>query len=493
MGIKISLLIVFFAVMIGIGIYCRKHATNVGGFVLGGRNVGPWLSAFAYGTSYFSAVVFIGYAGQFGASYGISATWIGIGNALIGSMLAWLVLGNRTRIMTKHFNASTMPEFFEKRYDSKSLKIVASVIIFVFLVPYTASIYKGLSGLFEMAFGIDFVYCLIVMAVITAVYVIVGGYMATAINDFIQGIIMLAGIIAVIVFVLQSKGGLISSLELLSKEAVSGGAGAGMQSPYTSLFGPDPIGLLGVVVLTSLGTWGLPQMIHKFYTIKDKKAIKTGTIISTVFAIIISGGAYFLGAFGRLFVPEQMIKDGKFDQIIPEMLKILPDLLLGIVIVLVLSASMSTLSSLVITSSSTFTLDFLKGSFFRNMKEKTKMIIIKLLCAAFIVISVVIALNKSNLITALMSVSWGALSGAFLAPFLYGLFWKGITRGGVWAGFITGIGITVLNIFLNLVSPPMAGALAMVASLIVVPVVSLVTPKLSKEVVNYSFECYDKE
>ena len=149
---KIGFLVVFFAVMIGVGLYSRKHATNVNDFVLGGRAVGPWLTAFAYGTSYFSAVVFVGYAGQFGWKYGIAATWAGIGNAFLGSLLAWWVLGRRTRVMTQHLGSATMPQFFQSRFNSKSLKLASSVIIFIFLIPYTASLYNGLSRLFGMAF-----------------------------------------------------------------------------------------------------------------------------------------------------------------------------------------------------------------------------------------------------------------------------------------------------------------------------------------------------
>ena len=159
MWIKLTLLIIFCAVMILIGMISRRRTRGVDEFVLGGRAVGPWLTAFAYGTSYFSAVVFIGYAGQFGWKYGLSSTWIGIGNAVIGSLLAWVVLGRRTRLMTKHLSASTMPEFFGKRFDSRGLKLVSSAIIFVFMIPYTASVYTGLSRLFSMAFHIDYIYC----------------------------------------------------------------------------------------------------------------------------------------------------------------------------------------------------------------------------------------------------------------------------------------------------------------------------------------------
>ena len=296
---KLAILILYFAVLIGIGLYCRKHTTDVNGFVLGGRSVGPWLTAFAYGTSYFSAVVFVGYAGQFGWKYGIAATWAGIGNALIGSLLAWVVLGRRTRIMTQHLDSATMPQFFGERFNSRALKVAASVIIFIFLIPYTASLYNGLSRLFGMAFDIDYSVCIIIMAVLTAIYVIAGGYMATAINDFIQGIIMLVGIVAVIAAVLMSKGGFMASLNGLAQ--ISDPEVSKAPGIFASFFGPDPLGLLFVVILTSLGTWGLPQMVQKFYAIKDESSIKTGTIISTIFAMIVAGGSYFLGGFGRLF------------------------------------------------------------------------------------------------------------------------------------------------------------------------------------------------
>lgn len=499
MAVKILLLIVFFAVMIGIGIYSRKKATNVNDFVLGGRGVGPWLTAFAFGTSYFSSVVFVGYAGQFGWKYGLASTWIGLGNAFIGSLLAWLVLGRRTRVMTQKLDAKTMPEFFGKRYDSKALRIAGSAIAFVFLVPYTASIYNGLSRLFGMAFDIDYKVCIIVMALLTGVYVIVGGYMATALNDFIQGIIMLIGICAVIVAVLNGQGGFLNAvkeLSLISADDVAVPALSGGQGLLVGFFGPDPLNLLGVVILTSLGTWGLPQMVHKFYAIKDEKAVKTGTVVSTFFAIIISGGCYFLGGFGRLFdCPAIYNADGSiaFDSIVPQMLSTLPDILIGIVIVLVLSASMSTLSSLVLTSSSTLTLDFLKESVAKNMSEKTQLIVMRVLVAGFIILSVVLALNPPTFIAQLMGISWGALAGAFLAPFMYGLYSKKITKAAVWASYIVGVGITVSNMFIGFIASPInAGAITMIAGLIVVPIVSFITPKMEKEYVEEIFTCYDE-
>lgn len=500
MLIRILLLCVFFAVMIGIGLHCRRHATDVDGFVLGGRSVGPWLTAFAYGTSYFSAVIFIGYAGQFGWKYGIASTWIGIGNALIGSLLAWVILGRRTRIMTQHLDSATMPEFFGKRFGSKSLKIGASAIIFVFLVPYTASLYNGLSRLFGMAFNIDYTVCIIIMAVLTGIYVIAGGYMATAINDFIQGIIMLFGIVAVISAVIMSKGGFMAALDGLAR--VEDPAVSEMPGAFNSFLGPDPLNLLGVVILTSLGTWGLPQMVQKFYAIESERSIHKGTIISTLFALVVAGGCYFLGGFGRLFSDQIDVEADGFDAIIPTMISNLPDILVGLVVLLVLSASMSTLSSLVIASSSTLTIDFLKDNFIKNMTQRTQVLLIRLLIVLFIVISVVIAIiqykSAVTFIAQLMGVSWGALAGAFLAPLLYGLYWKGTTKIACWCSYIWGAGLMILNLLfresfpLLLQSPINAGAFAMLSGLIMVPVISWLTPKPDSQMVEDCFSWYEK-
>ena len=499
MLIKILLLIAFFAIMISVGLYSRRHSTNVNDFVLGGRKVGPWLTAFAYGTSYFSAVVFVGYAGQFGYKYGISATWIGIGNAFIGSLLAWVILGRRTRIMTKFLDAKTMPDFFGKRYHSQSLRIVAAIISFVFLIPYTSSVYNGLSRLFEMAFNIPYSVCVIVMAALTCVYVILGGYMATAINDFIQGIIMLFGITAVIIAILNGQGGFYEAVRKLSDIPSDIPVTQGQVGAFTSFFGPDLVNLMGVVILTSLGTWGLPQMVQKFYAIRDEKAVQTGTVISTIFAIVIAGGCYFLGGFGRLFDSESLhLADGKiaYDGIIPNMLATLPDLLIGIVIMLVLSASMSTLASLVLTSSSTLTLDLIKDNFIKDMDDKKQVVVMRVFLVFFIVVSVVVALNPPTFIAQLMGISWGALAGAFLAPFLYGLYWKRVTRPAVWGSFIVGVGITVLNLFPAtkfIQSPINAGAAAMIAGLVVVPIISIVTKPMEDGEIKFVFDCYEEK
>lgn len=500
MFIKIFLLLLFFGVTAGVGLRCRKKASDVHGFVLGGRNAGPWLSAFAYGTSYFSAVIFVGYAGQFGWKFGISSTWIGLGNAFIGSLLAWTVLGRRTRIMTQHLKSATMPQFFENRFGSAGLKIFSSILIFVFLIPYTASLYNGLGRLFGMSFDVDYTVCIAVMSVITAVYVIAGGYMATAINDFIQGVIMLFGIVSIVFSVLKINGGFGLSLDALARitdTSVSEAPGI-----FTSFFGPDPLNLLCVVILTSLGTWGLPQMVQKFYAVKSEKNIREGTVISTVFALAVAGGCYFLGGFGRLF--DVNVASEGYDAIIPEMLSRLSPAISGVALVLVLSASMSTLSSLVLASASTLTLDFIDPVFLGGKKDGKKTLpIIRVFIAVFILLSAVIATVQYKLnvtfIAQLMGLSWGALAGSFLAPFLYSLYWKKTTKASCIACFTWGSCLMVANMLFKtafpafLQSPINCGVFAMLGGMLIIPAVSAFTRSPDKLMIQQIFSCYDRK
>lgn len=501
--ITLIMIVIFFAGMIAIGIRSRAQAKDVAGFVLGSRSIGPWLSAFAYGTSYFSAVIFVGYAGQFGWNFGIASTWIGLGNAFIGSLLAWLILGRRTRIMTNHLSSKTMPDYFGARFQSKKLRLWASVITFVFLIPYTASLYNGLSRLFAMAFpGIDYSVCVILMAVLTGTYVVLGGYMAAALNDFVQGLLMLGGIVAVIGAVLSDNGGLMAAMRGIAENSEAGWE-------YVSFFGPDPVFLVFVILLTSLGTWGLPQMVGKFYAIKNEDAVKKGTVISTLFAIVVAGGCYFLGGFGRLYKVDVAVEG--FDAVIPQMLSTLSPVIIGIVIVLVLSASMSTLSSLVLTSSSTITLDFLLPLSGKKASEKKKLLLMRGFIVVFIVISAAIAINqvknKNIFIAQMMGVSWGALAGAFLAPFLYSLYSKKVTAASVAASFVWGCGMEIVQLFISLGaldvsgSPVLSfvfrnsiysGVFAMVGGLALVPLVGLFTAKTRPSNVDETFSCYSE-
>jgi len=476
---------IFVGMMVGIGIYTMRRTKTTSDFFLGGRNVGPWISAFAYGTSYFSAVIFIGYAGKLGWGFGVSIIWIALGNALIGSWLAWKVLARRTRIMTAKLNVMTMPEFLEARYQSKWFKIIAAVLIFLFLIPYCGSVFTGLGFLFENVLKIDYQLSLVVMIVLTGVYLVLGGYFAVALTDFVQGLIMLAGAVLMIgcVFSQPQVGGISGWLSGLTK----------IDPGLTRIIPKNWLGMLGLVTLTSLGTWGMPQMVQKFYAIKNERVIKTATVVATLFAVVVAGAAYLVGTTVHLFfekVPLDPAGNPAFNVLIPRLLEsTMPEYLLIIILLLVLSASMSTLSSLVLVSSSAITIDLIQGVFCPKLDRKHSVTMLRLFCGMFIICSIIVAIFKLDFIIKLMSLSWGTIAGAFLAPYLYGLFWKGVTKSGAWAGLITGVAVSVIGsqVFPDEKIAPLISATAMLLPLIVVPAVSLFTEKFAVEHIAKTF------
>jgi solute:Na+ symporter, SSS family len=487
-----AIVVVYVLVMLAVGYWCMRRTKSVGDFFLGGRSLGPWMSAFAYGTTYFSAVLFIGYAGRLGWGFGIQTLWIVLGNTLIGSLLAWKLLAGRTRDMTTRLNAMTMPEFLRARYGSKPLQVIAALVVFVFLVPYSGSVYMGLSYLFQKALGLEYLTALIFLAVLTGVYLIMGGYFAVAVSDFIRGILEFAGVLLMVFLLANMKGGFFESfsqlldpkhMPALHPPPVPPGAPAvaGVQFPGW-------LTLLSLVLITSFGPWALPQMVQKFYSIRSKADVTRAMCIATVFALFMSFGAYYSGALTHLFFTDPktqfapilnaVTKKPDLDLLMPHfLLTYVPHWLVLVILLLVFSASMSSLSSLVLVSSSAIAIDIYGAFVNREAKAARTMVLMRVLCGVFVVLSLLIAVSRVDVIVNLMVVAWGALSGAFLAPYLYGLYWKRTTKAGAYAGMAVGLG-TAIGLFLFWGKPgiPVAAALAMVLPLIVVPVVSLLTP-----------------
>ncbi len=477
---KLLFIFIYVAVIVIISLTSMRKVKSLGDYYLGGRAVNPWMSAFSYGTAYFSAVVFIGYAGKLGWSFGMSTMWIVIGNCLVGTLLAWKVLGKRTREMTQRLNASTMPEFIGIRYNSRALKIVTALIIFIFLVPYSASVFMGLSYLFEQVFNVPYMVAMIIMVAITAGYLLLGGFIAATRTDFVQGLVMLAGSILMVFFVLSHSkvGGMVNAYQNLKA----------LNEMLVAPVGPPGLlPLVSLVVLTSLGSWGLPQMVHKFYTIRDARSIKYATVVSTIFSLVITFSAYYTGSLSRLFFPEAMPTAGGVanpDLIIPQILgQTQPDFMLGIIMILIISASVSTLASVVLASSSAIAIDLIKGALKPDMPKKRVMLIMRILTAVFVVLSFAIAVLPNPILT-MAALSWGVVAGSLLAPYLYGLFWKGVTRAGVWAGICTGVATSLGSaIYFNFDAQyvPIFSAAAIVLPLVVVPVVSVFTRQFSRE------------
>ncbi len=507
-------LCVYAVAMALIGCLSYGKSKTLDGFLIGGRNIGAWASAFAYGTTYFSAVVFVGYAGQHGWNIGVGAVWIGIGNAVLGCLLSWLLFANRTRKMTKRLNARTMPDYFEKRYGSKGMKVLAAVIIFVFLVPYSAAVYKGLGSLFSAVFpGVETWVWMLIIACLTAVYLVAGGYVATAYTDLVQGIIMIVGVICLVIAVLNHEnvgglGGLMENLRNFTSLPNDPNPVTGDQ--LTHIFGGSSFKFLCFnIMLTSFGTWGLPQMIGKFYAIKDTAAIKRGTIISTLFCVIIGCGAYLMGSASRLILGGQL-PEGGIDSVIPAILMevlsggTLGIILLAVIMILLLSASMSTLEAVVLTSASAVAVDLIPVVRKKATKPETQMLLTRLLCLVFVACSFIFATQNIPIIVSLMSFSWGVVSGCFIGPYIWGLFSKKITKIGAYAGILSGL-LTVggATLVISLQSgfsaaaskSPEMGVTAMAVSMVVVPLVSAITKNKAeeKERVEETFTCYNEE
>ncbi len=517
----LAAIVIYMLVMLCIGVWAMRRTKNVGDFFLGGRNIGAWMSAFAYGTTYFSAVLFIGYGGKLGWGFGPYTMWIVAGNTLVGSLLAWWVLGRRTREMTAKLNAMTMPQFLAARYKSTTLKLFSALLIFVFLVPYSAGVYVGLRYLFEIALGMSEITALLFLAAMTAVYLVLGGYFAVTLTDFIMGLVMIFGAVAMLGFLISGAGGFANANHMLAN--VSQTAPALMPGPPGAI--PGWLTLLSLVVVTSLGVWGMPQMVQKFYSIKSGDQAKRAMIVASLFALLVSFGAYYTGAVTHINIPAhktamirtesapglgytspkelplKLGKDGKpilqpngkpevnWDKWMPLYLaQRLPGWMMIVIVLVIYSASMSTLSSLVLVSSSAIAIDLYAGVVKPNVERKSVLILMRVLCAVFIALSLLIALKPPAVIVNLMVISWGVLAGAFGAPYFYGLFWKRTSTIGAAAGMVVGVG-TAVALFVKFGVPgiPVAGACAILAPFIVVPIVSLLTRPVESEVVNKAF------
>lgn len=469
--IKVACLAVYVAVILYLGYTSMKRTKTFRGFFLANQAVGPWLTAFTYGTAYFSAVLIIGFAGKIGWSFGMASLWIALGNTVIGTFLVWKLLGRRIMLVSQKLNLHTMPEYLKWRYDSKFLKAYSAVCIFVFLIPYSASVYMGLSYLFQINFNMPYEYVLLSMAVLTALYLTMGGYKAVTLVDIFQGTVMIAGILIMIGMFTQKAGGFSNILAKLNS----------INPDLTSAVGPPGwLPIVALVFLTSVAPFAMPQLVQKFYGIKDDRSVKIGTIVASLFALVITFGAYYSGTLTRVFISAgkypALFTNGKVavDKLIPVMIRdFVPDLLAVIILLLVFAASMSTLAALVLVSSSSIVKDLYQGFFRKDTSERKLVLLMRVACLVAIVLSVLLAFERPTIIVTMLSISWGAVASVFLAPFVYGLLWKRATKLGAIISSFAGLGTTLVWYALSESTKqvPTIASAGMIVSLLVLPIV----------------------
>ncbi|OQY47235.1 MAG: sodium:solute symporter [Anaerolineaceae bacterium 4572_78] len=470
---RIIVLSLYAIMIIAVGIFGFRKTKSFKDFFLAGGNVGALMSAFSYGTAYFSAVLFIGFAGKVGWGFGYSGLWIAVFNALVGVLGMWGIFGWRIKKMSIEYDVTTMSEFLEKRYDSPFLKLYASIVIFVFLIPYSAAVFIGLSYLFTSNFGIPYWYSLIFMGLFTAIYLVMGGYKSMAMIDMIFGMIMSVSVI-VLYFSTVSVGGGLGAITISLAE---------IDSQLTQAVGPPGLwALFSLIFLTSIAPFAMPQLIQKFYAIKDKQAVQQGMVASTIFAILIGGVAYFTGATTRIFLnptsTPAAFSDGKpiFDALMPELLtKVIPESLSILMLLLVMSASMSTLAALVLVSSSSLVKDFYAGFINKNVSDEQLTLLMRFASGLFVFLSVIIAYFKPQTIVTILGISWGAIGASFLGPFVWGLLSKKVTKWGAISSSVIGLIVTLGLYYFADHSSPSAGTIGMMVSLALNPIVSVFT------------------
>lgn len=481
MIVKIIVIALYAAMILTIGIIGLRRTHSFSDFFLGGGKVGPWMTAFSYGTAYFSAVLFIGFAGKIGWNFGYSGLWIALFNALAGVLLVWGVFGWKIKQISVSYGVSTMSEYLEKRYDSPFLKFAGALVIFIFMIPYSAAVFMGLSYLFTSNFDIEYWHALIFIGLFTASYIVLGGYKSMAMIDMIFGIIMIAGVIILYFSTLNEGGGMAMITNTLHA----------IEPKLTAAVGPPGFWpLFALIFLTSVAPFAMPQLVQKFYAIRDRRSVRTGMIASTFFALLIGGVAYYLGSTTRIFIsPDDPAFSHVFtghvpiyDRLMPELLaKVIPESLSVIILLLILSASMSTLAALVLISSSSLTKDFYHGFINREASDRRLTMLMRLGSGFFVFLSVVLAWLDLDTIVAILGISWGALGSFFLGPFIWGILMKTASRAGAISSGVVGLA-TCLILYATGMPSPEAGTIGMITSLAINPLVSLVIPKQKQSV-----------
>ncbi|MCK4528266.1 sodium/proline symporter [candidate division WOR-3 bacterium] len=463
-----AIVIIFYlGILILVGLITGRKTRSVDDFYIGGRQLGPWVTALSFVAAYFSSVVIIG-GGGFGYMFGMATLWVGAINVLLGGTLCWIVLGPRIRKFTQRLKTITIPGFLSERFKSRFILIFSAIIIVLFMVVYNVSILKGMGHIFEVLMEIPYVYGIIIACVIILFYVSIGGYLAVVWTSFIQAWIMSAGLILLTIFALKATGGITVVNQAL--ETIDPGL---INTP--GLWGWP--GLISFTLIVSFGVWGMPQLLVRFYSIKNLTVLKIGTVVATV-GTCMALLPYLNGAIARIHFPNLQSPD----LAIPTLTKmVLPPFGSAIVLAGVIAAGMSTFASILIILSGSLMEDIVNTGLGKKLAREKSLRYGKIASAVIGLISLLIALKPPGLVLTLTAFSWAVIASTTLWPILFGIYWKGATRLGCISSMV-GSSVTAL-VWMIMRNPfGIHGFIpGITVGLILMVVVSLFTPKLPEE------------
>ena len=493
----------YMVAVIGIGVAFAKRANrNSENYFLGGRTLGPWVTAMSAEASDMSGWLLMGLPG---VAYwcGIAdAAWTAIGLAA-GTYINWLLISKRLRRYSeKADNAITLPEFFSNRFHEKSKVImtIAAAFILIFFTVYAASCLVTCGKLFSTLFGFDYIPMMILGAVFVLIYTLIGGFLAESASDFMQAVVMIVALVVVVTIGTAAAGGLGAVMDnaraipgfleffgIASPETVDGVQQVVNGAPQFGEAGS--YGLLNVVstLAWGLGYFGMPQVLLRFMAIRDEHELTRSRRIATVWVLISLAVAVFIGLVGRSLYPTELTTSSEAENVfIVLSTNLLPPVIAGLVMAGILAATISSSDSYLLIAASAFAKNLYQGLVHRNASDKQVLLISRITLLAITAIAIVIALDENSVIFTIVSFAWAGFGATFGPLMLLSLFWKRTTRAGAVAGMIGG---GVMVFVWNLLVRPLGGAWdiyellpAFLFSCVCIVVVSLLSPKPSAQI-----------
>lgn len=485
-------IIVYLIVTIAIGVWSSKKNETTEDFYLGGRKLGPIVTAMSAEASDMSSYLLMGVPGVAYVSGLADATWTIIGLA-VGTYLNWLIVAKRLRIYTvKANNSTTVPEFISNRFDDdkKILSVIAAAVIIIFFVPYTASGFSACGKLFSTLFGMNYLTAMIISAIVIVAYTTLGGFLAASTTDFIQSIIMTFAILTVLGYGVVTAGG----FENVKVNAQGMAGYLSMVQTHTA-DGAAPYGPITILstLAWGLGYFGMPHILLRFMAIEDHNKIKLSRRIATIWVVISMAIAVGIGIAGRAMSEVGVIpklEDG--ETVLIEISRLLAShgalaaIIAGVILAGILAATMSTADSQLLAAASSVSKDILNGVFWKNMSEKTAMLLARITVLVISAIAMIIARDPNSSVFSVVSFAWAGFGAAFGPVILTALFWRRTNKQGAFAGMVCG---GVMVFVWKFLVRPMGGAWniyellpAFIVALAAIIIVSLLTAAPEKEI-----------